>query len=101
MGGKDSLGCVCLQEVDALVQAPLVALGIGAHIHMVLGITQETSQTSSQNPRQTPTQAFSPEGPTSGDAGQSKLFPAEEEEEDDGDDCSQIRPPCGCPVMTQ
>lgn len=86
--------------METVVQASLTVPDSGGQIHMVLGITQETSKTSAQNKMQTPTQTLSVEGAASGDAGQSKLFLVDEDDDVD-DDYFQIRPPCGCPVMIQ
>lgn len=62
------------------------------HIHMVLGITQETSETSAQSKMQVPIQAFSHEGTILGDAGQFKVFCVaggdEDDDDDDGGSCS-------------
>lgn len=85
--------------MEAVVQASPVAPDSGGHVHMVPGIAPETSKTSAQRNMPTPAQAFSLEGAIFGEAGQSKLFPVDDDDRDD--DCSQIRPPSGCPVMTQ
>lgn len=87
------------------MKAPRLTPDTSGHIHMVLGITQETSETSAQNKMQLPSQALSHEGTIFGDAGQFKVFCVaggdEDNDDDDGGLCSQIKPLCGYPVMTQ
>uniref|UniRef100_H3CDT8 Si:ch1073-416j23.1 n=1 Tax=Tetraodon nigroviridis TaxID=99883 RepID=H3CDT8_TETNG len=66
--GKRGRGGTLMEEKKAEDKALLAAPDSGGQVHVGLGIPQDTSRTSGQNQRQTPTQALSLEGPTWGDA---------------------------------
>lgn len=49
---------VCVQEVETIVKATVITPDTRGQIHMVMGITQETSETPIQTPAQTMTEAL-------------------------------------------
>lgn len=60
---------LCVQEVETIVKASVMTPDTRGQIHMVLGITQETSETLIQTPAQTMTEALKQDCPISAGRG--------------------------------